>query len=86
MNAIVPPQPTPTFHERRMAMTIADFYFKCVRPCNFANPYRKQFNRAIAWHSRERANPKTVKMGRVNLKQAEKCQEELYLCHQYLLV
>lgn len=40
MYAIAPPQPTPTLRKRRIAMAIADFYFKCDRPSNFATPDR----------------------------------------------
>ncbi len=40
MNAIAPPQPTPTLHKRRIAMAIAPFYSKCDRPSNFTNPDR----------------------------------------------
>jgi len=39
MNAIAL-QSTPTLRKRRMAIAIADFYFKCDRPSNFANPYQ----------------------------------------------
>jgi len=40
MNAIAPSQPTSTLRKRRIAMAIADFYFKCDRPSSFATPYR----------------------------------------------